>query len=307
MEKPSIEELERLLNSESPGKVQILPDGSIEVRDATQTTVGAVADLIMKLVEAEYRTPDREAHGNGAREAVISYFDKFWLGRESHQGQILSAPDWFLSWLWQEGFKIVPAKTPSSLRVIRTPADHQIALARISELMDAKADTEEGRELDVLVELVSHYETDDREAPAGDEAMRLALEHWLGCYDAACVEGLIEVMAECKDDRLMDLLRRRAFYQPAIEQARDALASRGKPPDGWRPISEAPKDAKPIQGYCPTEWQDCMPIIYWDQEHWWLAYTGLTNKRIQCDGATHWQPLPAPPRLNQAGEGGERG
>ena len=105
---------------------------------------------------------ERKIHGNGAREAVTMYFDKFWLGRESHPGQILSAPDWFLSWLWQEGFKIVPAKTPSSLRVIRTPADHQIALARISELMDAKADTEEGRELEVLVELVSHYETDDQ-------------------------------------------------------------------------------------------------------------------------------------------------
>ena len=102
---------------------------------------------------------ERKIHGNGAREAVTMYFDKFWLGRESHPGQILAAPDWFLSWLWREGFKIVPVEIPSSLRVILSPADHQIALARISELMDAKADTEEGRELDVLAELVRIYES----------------------------------------------------------------------------------------------------------------------------------------------------
>lgn len=46
----------------------------------------------------------------------------------------------------------------ASVKAIRTEADHEAALARINELMDAQAGSPEGEELDVLVDLVEHYE-----------------------------------------------------------------------------------------------------------------------------------------------------
>ena len=51
------------------------------------------------------------------------------------------------------------------IRPIRTEADHEAALARIEELMDARPDTPEGDELDVLATLVDHYE--ERRFPIG--------------------------------------------------------------------------------------------------------------------------------------------
>lgn len=44
------------------------------------------------------------------------------------------------------------------IRPIRTDADHKAALARIDALMDAAAGTPEAEELDVLADLVEHYE-----------------------------------------------------------------------------------------------------------------------------------------------------
>jgi CRISPR/Cas system-associated protein Csm6 len=52
MEKPSIAELEKILNSESTDNINIEPDGSISVTP-TSTTVGAVADRVVVVVEAE--------------------------------------------------------------------------------------------------------------------------------------------------------------------------------------------------------------------------------------------------------------
>jgi HTH-type transcriptional regulator/antitoxin HigA len=46
-----------------------------------------------------------------------------------------------------------------NIRPIKTEADYNEALYRISELMDAASDTEEGGELDILVTLVEAYET----------------------------------------------------------------------------------------------------------------------------------------------------
>ncbi len=52
-ERPTIDELERILNSENPGKMQINPDGSItEYREQT-TTIEKVADAILDLVYPE--------------------------------------------------------------------------------------------------------------------------------------------------------------------------------------------------------------------------------------------------------------
>ncbi|MEA2919066.1 MAG: HTH-type transcriptional regulator / antitoxin HigA [Bradyrhizobium sp.] len=53
----------------------------------------------------------------------------------------------------------------SKIRAIRSEADYDAALARIDALMDAKAGTPEGDELDVLTDLVELYE--ERHVPMG--------------------------------------------------------------------------------------------------------------------------------------------
>lgn len=45
-----------------------------------------------------------------------------------------------------------------SIKAIRTEADYEAALARIDALMDAELGTSEGEDLDVLTDLVEHYE-----------------------------------------------------------------------------------------------------------------------------------------------------
>jgi hypothetical protein len=52
--KPTIEELEKILNSETTDDIQIEPDGSVSVRPKT-TTVGAVAEAVVRLVEDALR------------------------------------------------------------------------------------------------------------------------------------------------------------------------------------------------------------------------------------------------------------
>lgn len=47
--RPSIEELERILNSETTDDIRIEPDGSVSCRP-TVTTVGAVAEKVLTLV-----------------------------------------------------------------------------------------------------------------------------------------------------------------------------------------------------------------------------------------------------------------
>ena len=47
----------------------------------------------------------------------------------------------------------------NSLRPIRTAADHKVALARIDQLMTARAGTPEGDELELLAILVERYES----------------------------------------------------------------------------------------------------------------------------------------------------
>jgi HTH-type transcriptional regulator/antitoxin HigA len=53
----------------------------------------------------------------------------------------------------------------STIKPIRTDADHEAALARIDALMTAKPGTPDGDELDVLVDLVEHYE--EKHVPMG--------------------------------------------------------------------------------------------------------------------------------------------
>jgi HTH-type transcriptional regulator/antitoxin HigA len=53
----------------------------------------------------------------------------------------------------------------SQIRAIRSEADYAAALARIDALIDTEAGTPEGEELDVLVDLVEHYE--EKHVPMG--------------------------------------------------------------------------------------------------------------------------------------------
>lgn len=54
------------------------------------------------------------------------------------------------------------------LKPIKTASDHRKALALIEELWDAAPDTDEGDLLDILVDLVEHYEEKHFPIPAAD-------------------------------------------------------------------------------------------------------------------------------------------
>jgi len=64
--------------------------------------------------------------------------------------------------------------TMSTIKPIRTEADHRAALDRIEALMEAKPGTLEGDELDVLAELVEHYE--EKHVPMGFPSPVAAIE-----------------------------------------------------------------------------------------------------------------------------------
>jgi HTH-type transcriptional regulator/antitoxin HigA len=62
----------------------------------------------------------------------------------------------------------------STIRAIRTEADYEAALARIDAVMDATPGTPEGDELDVLADLVEHYE--EKHVPMGLPSPVAAIE-----------------------------------------------------------------------------------------------------------------------------------
>ena len=61
-----------------------------------------------------------------------------------------------------------------AIKAIRSEADYEAALGRIDALMDAAPDTAEGEELDVLTDLVQHYE--ERLVPMGFPTPLAAIE-----------------------------------------------------------------------------------------------------------------------------------
>jgi len=64
------------------------------------------------------------------------------------------------------------------IQPIKTEADYEAALARVDELMDAKKDSPEGDELDILATLVESYEGKYHPVNAPDpiEAIRFRME-----------------------------------------------------------------------------------------------------------------------------------
>jgi len=78
------------------------------------------------------------------------------------------------------------------IRPIKTPEDHQAALARIDALMEAEEGTPEAAELEVLAILVENYETQafPMEVPTPLEAIRFRMEQaGYGQSDLARVLG----------------------------------------------------------------------------------------------------------------------
>lgn len=63
----------------------------------------------------------------------------------------------------------------SRIKAIRSEADYGAALARIDALMDAETGTPEGEELDVLSDLVEHYEA--KQLPMGFPGPIAAIQH----------------------------------------------------------------------------------------------------------------------------------
>lgn len=61
-----------------------------------------------------------------------------------------------------------------TIKPIRTEADYKTALARIDALMDAEPGTPDGEELDILTDLVEHYET--KHVPMGYPSAVAAIE-----------------------------------------------------------------------------------------------------------------------------------
>ena len=62
----------------------------------------------------------------------------------------------------------------STIKAIRNEADYEAALARVDALMDAEPGTPEGEELDVLTDLVEHYE--EKSVPMGFPSPVAAIE-----------------------------------------------------------------------------------------------------------------------------------
>lgn len=58
----------------------------------------------------------------------------------------------------------------------------------------------------------------------------------------------------------------------------------------WQPIETAPRDGVMVDLW--TEYWGRIANCRWDQGKWWHLRKGHEESEL---GATHWQPLPAPP------------
>lgn len=67
-----------------------------------------------------------------------------------------------------------------NIKPIKTEADYEVALSRVDDLMDAKLDSPEGDELDILVTLIEKYEALHHpiEAPNPIDAIRFRMDQY---------------------------------------------------------------------------------------------------------------------------------
>ena len=107
----------------------------------------------------------------------------------------------------------------ASVTPIRTEADYQAALARVDALMDAKAGTAEGEELDVLVDLVEHYE--DKHEPLGSPDAVAALRFRMDQEDLS-EQDLVPLIGS--EEAVRDVLaRKRALTMPMAQAIHEDL------------------------------------------------------------------------------------
>jgi len=76
------------------------------------------------------------------------------------------------------------------------------------------------------------------------------------------------------------------------EDAAIAAWNRRAVPDGWRPIAEAPRDGTRVILF-RENWEESRLVGYWHSDFldWMVPGSG-----VAVVSATHWQPLPSPPR-----------
>lgn len=121
----------------------------------------------------------------------------------------------------------------ANIKAIRTEADYAAALARIDALMDAEANTAEGEELDVLTDLVEHYEAkaEPMELPDPIAAIEFRMEQaGLSPRDLApLMGGRTRVSEVLSGKRPLTMAMARALHEhlgiPAAVLLREADAS----------------------------------------------------------------------------------
>ena len=67
----------------------------------------------------------------------------------------------------------------------------------------------------------------------------------------------------------------------------------------WQPIETAPRDGKPILGWC--KWEEAAAVVYWHaayrgSERWWNLLVCGSHAEDGEWTPTHWMPLPEPPK-----------
>ena len=105
------------------------------------------------------------------------------------------------------------------IRPIRTEADHELAVARIAELVRAKPGTPEGEELDILATLVDAYEAKHHAVDAPDPIVAIQFRMEQQGLTRKDLEPLIGSRARVSEI----MTRRRPLTLAMIRRVRNAL------------------------------------------------------------------------------------
>jgi HTH-type transcriptional regulator / antitoxin HigA len=105
------------------------------------------------------------------------------------------------------------------IRPIRTGADHDLAVARIAELIAAKPDTPEGEELDILATLVDAYEAKHHPVDKPDPIAAIQFRMEQQGLTRKDLEPLIGSRARVSEI----MTRRRSLTLAMIRRVRDEL------------------------------------------------------------------------------------
>ena len=133
----------------------------------------------------------------------------------------------------------------ANIEPIRTEADYETALARIDELMGAEPCSPEGRELDVLVDLVDLYES--RQEPMGYPDPLAAIEFRMEQAGLSPRDLIPFIGSRAKVSEVLS--GKRALAMPMARALHKHL---GIPADALRPL-EGTRDQPPANlDQCPA-------------------------------------------------------